>query len=138
MNTKRLVVAWIVVYVVGNLLDFLIHGVIMRATYESAALKPIWRPDMESKMWIMYVIGVITWLLFVYIFVRGYENRGLAEGVRYGIIMGLFVGLPFAYGSYVMIPIPYSLALQWFIYTFIEMIVAGVVVAAIYKPPLPR
>jgi len=33
-----------------------------------------------------------------------------------------------------MIAIPYSLALQWFIYGMVEAIVMGIVVALVYKP----
>ena len=50
------------------------------------------------------------------------------------LVIGLFTSIPFAYGTYVMIPIPYSLALQWFIFGLLETIVLGIVVALIYRP----
>jgi hypothetical protein len=37
-----------------------------------------------------------------------------------------------AYGSFAMINIPYSLALQWFIYGVIAYIIYGVVLALVY------
>jgi len=43
------------------------------------------------------------------------EGKGLAEGARYGVIIGLFFGISQAYDSYVIYPIPYSLALKWFL-----------------------
>jgi hypothetical protein len=51
-------------------------------------LKGLWRPDMESKMWVMCVFGALVALMFTYIFVKGREGRGLAEGVRYSLITG--------------------------------------------------
>jgi hypothetical protein len=33
-----------------------------------------------------------------------------------------------------MMPIPYALALQWFIYGTLEYIIAGVVLALVFKP----
>ena len=132
MNAKRFVLAAIVVFVVSQILEFLIHGVILASTYES--LKDLWRPDMESKMWIYPVIGAIWSLLFVYIFVKGREGKGVMEGVRFGVVIGLFVGIPMAYGAYAMIDIPYSLALQWWIYTLIECVILGVIAAAVYNP----
>ncbi len=136
MNVKRFFLAAVVVFIVAEVLEFLIHGVILASTYE--ALKDLWRPDMESKMWIYPVIGAIWSLLFVYIFVKGREGKGLMEGVRFGVVIGLFVGIPMAYGTYAMIAIPYSLALQWWIYTLIECIVLGVIAALVYKPlPAP-
>ena len=132
MNAKRFVWAAIVVFVASQILEFLIHGVILASTYES--LKDLWRPDMESKMWIYPVIGAIWSLLFVYIFVKGREGKGVMEGVRFGVVIGLFVGIPMAYGAYAMIDIPYSLALQWWIYTLIECVILGVIAAAVYNP----
>jgi hypothetical protein len=34
---------------------------------------------------------------FVYIYIRGCENKGLIEGVRFGAMIGLFVGVPTSY-----------------------------------------
>ena len=85
-------------------------------------------------MWILYLTGTIFSLLFVYIFTKGYEGKGIAEGAKYGLIIGLFVSLTGSYSQYVVYPLPYSLALKWFLYGTIELIVAGIVVALIYKP----
>jgi uncharacterized membrane protein len=37
-----------------------------------------------------------------------------------------------AYGSYAMINMPYSLALQWFIYGVIEYVIYGIILAVVY------
>jgi len=132
MNVKRCLLASVAVFVTGMVLDQLIHNVILRATYES--LKHLWRPDMDSLMWIRPVIGVIWSFLFTYIFVKGYEGKGIMEGVRFGAVIGLFTSIPMAYGTYIIIAIPYSLAFQWFVYGLIENILIGIVVAAVYKP----
>ena len=44
-----------------------------------------------------------------------------------------------AYGTYSMIAIPYTLALEWFIFGVIEYMVAGVVLALVFgtKPKEP-
>jgi hypothetical protein len=42
-----------------------------------------------------------------------------------------------AFGTYMLIAIPESLAVEWFVFSLAEMIVAGIVVAAICKPALP-
>jgi len=132
MNVKRYLLASVAVFVTGMVLDQLIHNVILKATYES--LKHLWRPDMDSLMWIRPVIGVIWSFLFTYIFVKGYEGKGIMEGVRFGAVIGLFTSIPMAYGTYIIIAIPYSLAFQWFVYGLIENILIGIVVAAVYKP----
>lgn len=132
MNVKRYVAASLAVFVVGQLLGYVIHNVILKSTYDS--LKSLWRPDMESKMWIMILVGFIVSFLFTYIFTKGYEGKGIAEGLRFGLVIGLFTSIPMAYDSYVTLPIPYLLALQWFIYGTIATIILGVVAAAVYRP----
>jgi len=132
MNVKRFIAASLAVFLVSQALSYLIHGVILTAAYE--ATKSIWRQDMQSKMWIESVNGLITAFLFTYIFIKGYEGKGIMEGVRFGLIVGLFVSIPMAYGTYVIIPIPYYLALEWFLYGTAVVILMGITAALIYKP----
>ena len=132
MNVKRYFTAALAVFVLGQLMDYLIHGVILMPAYEATA--DLWRPDMDAYMWIMPVVGAVWSLLLVYIFIQGYQGKGIMEGVRFGFLIGLFVAFPMAYGTYAMIAMPYSLALQWFLYTVAECVVLGVVIAALYKP----
>ena len=132
MNVKRFIVASLAVYAVSLALGYLVHGVILRATYDS--LKNVWRPDMPSKMWIEWLDGFIVSFLFTYIFTKGYQGKGIMEGLRFGLVIGLFVSIPMAYGTYMIIPIPYSLALEWFLYGTAQAILLGAVAAAVYKP----
>lgn len=131
MNVKRFIRASLAVFLAFEAIDFMVHVVILGKTY--AALAHLWRPDMMSKMWLMHAGSFILAFLFTYIFIRGYENKGLAEGVRYGIIIGLFMNIPYAFYEYAMYPLPLSLCLQWFVYGMIEFIICGMIVAAIYK-----
>jgi len=138
LNCKRLIIASLVIFVVVSALDYLVNNVILTSTYMSEPLKKLWRPDMMSKLWIGYVFSLLSSLLFTYIFVKGYEAKGLLEGVRFGILIWLFMVVPVSHGYYVVLDkLPYSLCLQWCGYGLIEMLVAGILVAAIYKP-LPK
>ena len=118
------------VFVTLEILDFLIHGVLLASVYTSLA--SLWRPDMNSKMWIMWIVTFIGSFLFSFIFSKGYENKGIGEGLRYGFYIGVWMSTGFAYGTYAMIAIPYSLALQWFIYGVIEYMIAGAVLALVF------
>ncbi len=132
MNVKKLVIASIAVFVTLQVLDYVIHNLLLGATYES--IQAVFRPDMMDKMWIMLLMGLIFSFLFVYIFTKGYEGKGIIEGVKYGLIIGLVVSLVGSYNQYVVYPLPYSLVLKWFIFGTIELIAAGAVTALIYKP----
>lgn len=130
MKWKAFLTTALAVYVVAQLSDYLIHGVILDSAYE--ATKQLWRPDMDAKMWIMALVTAIWSVLFTLIFIKGYEARGWMEGVRFGLLIGLFTSIPMAYGTYVMLPIPYSLAFQWFVYGTVQCILSGVVVALVW------
>jgi hypothetical protein len=131
---KKLVVGWIVVFIVMSVLEFLLHGVILSSTYNSEAVRKFTRPESEmmGMMWIYYVVYLIVSFFFTLIFSKGYEGKGIVEGVRYGLYMGLLMATPMAYASYAMLPMPYSLALSWFISGIIEYIILGIVVAMVY------
>ncbi|MEW6507865.1 MAG: hypothetical protein AB1432_08995 [Bacteroidota bacterium] len=136
MNTKKLLIAFIVVFILLEVSKYLIHSVILASTYEVEEVSKVFRSmeDIGSKMWIMWIADLIWSFFFVFIFVKGYQNKGIMEGVRYGVYMGLFVQLVAAYAQYTVYQIPYYLALQWFVYGFIMTVLLGVVTAAIYKP----
>jgi hypothetical protein len=61
------------------------------------------------------------------------------EGVRYGFYVALMMVLPYSYMSYAVMPIPYSMAFQSFLYGTVEMVICGIVLAIVYgrKSPAP-
>ncbi len=135
---KKFWIAFIVIFILWNVLDFIVHGVILSSAYQSEDVMKLMRPDMQSKMWIFYITTLIMSFAFTWIFSKGYEGKGLAEGVRYGVFVGLLMATPMAYSSYAMYPLPYSLVLQWFIYGMIHYIILGIVIALVYgKKPAP-
>ena len=128
--SKKFWIGFVVVFVAMEVLMFLIHGVILSSAYQ--ATQSVWRPDMQSLMWVYHVLAVIGAFFFTFIFSKGYEGKGVPEGVRYGLYVGIWMSSGMAYGSYAMINIPYSLALQWFIYVVIEYLIYGILLAVVY------
>lgn len=128
--SKRVLLGCAAVFITLQILDVLIHRVLLASTY--ASLASLWRPDMESKMWIMYLVSLVGSFFFSFVFSKGYENKGIGEGLRYGFYIGIWMSMGSAYGTYSMIAIPYSLALQWFMYGVIEWLIAGVVIALVF------
>lgn len=132
---KKLWVGTIVVFLGMSLISYLVHGVILAATYMTEPVKNLFRPEQEmmSMMWMYYVVYLIVSFFFTLIFSKGYEGKGIGEGLRYGFYVGVMMATPMAYASYPMYKdMPYSLALQWFIYTLIQYIILGIIVAATY------
>ncbi len=126
---KRIALAVLAVFVAWSVLDFVIHGLILKSTYEATA--QLWRPMAEMKMGVMYLAVLINALAFVGIYAGFFAERGIASGVKYGLLFGLGTGFSMGFGTYSFMPIPLCLALVWFIGTLVETLVGGVIVGKI-------
>ena len=135
MNKTRWVVASIVVAVVVTAIESVFHGFLLRGIYEATAA--IWRPyaDMARLTPYGWVSTLITSFILVYIYHKGYEGKGsaLAEGLRFGLIIGLFTAIPMSVWSYITIPMPLRLSCYWFCIGMLDMLVAGALIGLIYK-----
>lgn len=136
MSTKKFVLAVVVVFILLEATSHLVHSVILAPTYMQESISKAFRPEAEmwAMMWQMWIADLIWSFFFVFIFTKGYQNKGWMEGVRYGVYIGLFMNLTAAVAQNVVYPIPFYLAQQWFIYGFIQCVILGVVVSLIYKP----
>ena len=136
MNTKKLIIAVIAVFILLEVTNYLINGVILASTYAQESVSKAFRPmaEMETMMWRVWIADLVWSFFFVFIFTKGYQNKGLMEGARYGVYIALFMNFMAAVAQNVFYPVPFSLSLQWFIYGFIQCIILGVVTAFIYKP----
>ncbi len=134
MNVKRFWLSVLVVFVAYMLIDALVHMVLLADLYDQVS--HLWRADAEmQKLFPLMWLGTLIFtIFFVLIFTKGYEGRGIAEGIRFGLYIGVFMGFPMAFGSYAMYPLPFILAVYWFIASVVEMIIAGAVAAAVYRP----
>jgi len=127
---KKFWTGFVVVFVVLSLLEYILYNVLLSSTYE--ATPNLWRPAAEMKIWIFYVVYLFIAFFFTLIFSKGYEGKGAVEGLRYGFYVGMLMAVPMAYGSYASMPIPYSMALQWFLSGLVEYVILGVVLALIW------
>lgn len=134
LSNKTCWIGWIVVFVVMQIYGYLIHSVGMTGVYESLA--SIFRPEAEmmGMMWMMTVGSAFSLLVFCYIFTFGAEGKGVMEGVRYGLWMGLFLAIPTAVDQYVVYPLTGEVAVIWFVTGVAGLVIAGAIFAAIYKP----
>jgi hypothetical protein len=130
---KKTIWAIIAVFVVWSFLDFLIHGVLLKSSYQATA--NLWRPEDEMIMSVMSVVTLVFSACFVTLYSHLINPKTLAAGVKYGLIFGLATGASMGFGSYCYMPIPISLAISWFFASLIELTIAGVVVGLMVAPP---
>ena len=78
------------------------------------------------------VISLVGSFFFTLIFSKGYEGKGIAEGMRYGLYTGIWLSIGMAYGTYGMVAVPYGLTLEWFVLGVLSYIVMGIVASLVY------
>jgi hypothetical protein len=130
---QRFWIAVVVCYVVNQIFGFLIHGVWLQPVYASLADSFRAKAEMDQMFWMMFLTSAALIYAFCYIFTKGYENKGIGEGVRYGLWIGLLVAIPQAYDSHVVYRVPFDLATKWAVTGVIDFVILGAVLAAIYR-----
>ncbi len=129
---KKFWIAFVAVFVAFFVLDFIVNGVLMQSTYKSESVAKLMRPEADFKMWLIIVVDACIAFFMTLIFSKGYEGKGIAEGARYGLYVGLLMAIPMAYGTYAAMPIPYYMALQWFLYGTVQFVITGCILAAVW------
>lgn len=127
---KKMWLGFVVTFIVFEVLEYLIYTVIMGSAWEST--RSLWRPDMGSKWYVYIITTLIGSFFFSFIFSKGYEGKGIGEGIRYGTYIGIWLSAGMAYGTYGMVAIPYYMALQWFIYGVVQYLIGGIVLALVF------
>ncbi len=128
---KKIGLAWLGVFVVWEVLDFLIHNVLLMPAYQATAA--LWRPMEEMKMGVMVASVAVSALVFTIIYAHLVSDKRMDTGLKYGFLMGLLSGVGMA-ASYAVMPIPASLAASWLGGVLVEGAAAGVVVGYMFQP----
>lgn len=131
MFNKRLLICTLVVFVFMFFYEFGFHAIFLSSDYEK--LPAIMRPDADMQS--LFHFLVLGLLLMSYIicvvFERGYENKGLAEGVRFGLLVGLLLSGP-SLIFYAVMQFPGDLVVKWIVGGLLEMVLAGMLLATTY------
>jgi len=132
MNTKKFTLACIAVFIFIAAFDFIFHGYYMKAAYEQTA--SLWRPEAEMKSFMPWLIlgQLIIAIGFVALFTKAFKRGGIPEGAVYGFLVGIIFTGNLLIG-YAVSPYSVSLLANWIIGTLIESILAGMLVALIFR-----
>jgi hypothetical protein len=133
---KRFILAFVAAFIFIFFWGWLYNGILLKDVFAEA--QSLFRPREEMMSlfhWI--VIGQAGLALaFVMIYASGFAGGGIVAGVRLGIMLEIL-----AIGArctiYATQPFPAMLLVLISLGGFIEMIITGVIVVAIYKPNQP-
>ena len=132
MNVKKFIIASIAVTIFIMAFDFLFHGMFMASTYAQTA--NLWRPhEVMNDYMVWMILGqIIMSVGFVALFTKSFKRGGIAEGAIYGLLVAIiFIGTNLI--MYAVAPYPMNMVVSWIIGVIIELVLAGIIVAFIYK-----
>ena len=87
---------------------------------------------MKSYMPWLTLDQIVISIGFVTLFTKTYKRGGLMEGAVFGLLVAiLFIDNLLIW--YAVSPYPTNLLINWIVGTLIELILAGIIVAFIYK-----
>jgi len=137
MNWKKFFISFIAAFIFIFLWGWLYNGVLLKDVFAEAQSLFRSREEMMSLFhWIIIGQAGLA-LAFVMIYASGFAGGGIAASVQLGIMIEILaVGARCA--IYATQPFPAKLLVLISIGGFIEMIVTGVIVGAIYEPPVAR
>ena len=70
--------------------------------------------------------------VLTYIFTLNYEGKGIGEGVRFGLCIGMLLGA-IEIGKYSYMPVPIILMLSWVLAALLTGLGSGVILSLVYK-----
>ena len=130
MNKKRFFISAIAAFVFVFLYEFLVHGFLLMDLYKQTA--EMWRPEGEGNMLFMFMSQLGFAAVAAYIFTLHYESKGVGEGVRFGLCIGMLIGA-IDIGTYCYMPIPMVLMLSWVLASLLKGLGTGMVLSLTYK-----
>jgi hypothetical protein len=131
---KKLVIATIATYVVLMATNYLIHSVWLMPDYAAIASSHRTIEGIMHRFWAMALGQFFFAAMFSYIYTRGRESKPwLEQGIRYGIVMTFMTVVPYSLSEYVVYIVNYMLVIKWMIAGGIQLIILGLIVAAIFK-----
>jgi hypothetical protein len=137
MNYSRIALAalggTVASFAFGFLLFWLAPGLIEEAHKFPAVFRP--KEEMNKVMPIGLVATFAAILVVAIIFAMMQQGgAGIAQGARFGVLIGLFVVCGFVLHNYVNLNIGLKLALGQAVAYFLQWTIIGIVIALIYKP----
>ena len=135
MNIARLALAAVAGLVVEIVYGFVVYGMLLSnefgkypALYRSAETGPGYLPLMFAGL-LVAIAGAAA------IYAKGYEGgSGVAEGARFGALLGLFTAFAFANVNYGVLNMGRRIAVYTAVASFVEWFLIGVAIGAVYKP----
>jgi hypothetical protein len=138
MNYTRIVLAAVAATVVDAVYGFIVYGVLVAT--EFARYPGVYRSNEVGMTYLplMFVGIFVGMLAAAIIYAKGYEGgSGVAEGARFGALLGVFIAAVFAGVNYATLNVGRKIAVETAVAGFVEWTQAGNAIGLVYKPATP-
>ena len=135
MNYARLAMAAVAATVFDAVYGFGVYGTLLAP--EFAKYPEVYRSTEAGMAFLpMMFVGLFFAIVAAaMIYAKGYEGgSGLAEGVRFGLLLGVFVVLAFVFVNYATLIINRKLTGMVAVAAFVEWALIGTIIGLVYKP----
>jgi hypothetical protein len=137
MNFGRIVLATVGGMVAYFAAGFAIFGLAPQMANEFQKYSAVYR-SREGQMAAMPA-GMVAMLVAIFVlamlYAMGYHGRtGIAEGARFGALIGVFVVCAFVVHNHMLLNIGMTLTLMQAAAYFIQWLIVGTVIGLLYKP----
>ena len=135
MNYARLAMAAVAATVFDAVYGFGVYGTLLAP--EFAKYPEVYRSNEAGMAFLpmMFVGLFFAMVAAAMIYAKGYEGgSGLAEGVRFGLLLGVFVVLAFVFVNYATLIINRKLTGMVAVAAFVEWALIGTIIGLVYKP----
>jgi hypothetical protein len=132
VNRLRLLLIIIVGFLFFHGSGILINGYLLESKY--ALFEDLWRSAEEAFLYYPLVIAAqfLIVVITAFMFTQNYEDKGILEGVRFGILIGLLFAI-FSMSPYVSMPVPLDLMFIWAGSAFFKAFGLGIIYALFYR-----
>jgi apolipoprotein N-acyltransferase len=131
---KKFLAAFALVLVASTVLNFVIHGVLLKPLYQQSA--QLMRDEADSGAHAMFLlVGFVFFSLgFVWIYARGVEAKPwVGQGLRYGVAVWLIAAVSRYSIYYAIQPWPAHVVLMQIGYELVTTLALGLGVAVVYR-----
>jgi hypothetical protein len=135
MNYARLALAAVVATVVDACYGFGVYGMLLAG--EFGKYPAVYRANDAGQAYLPLMFGglLVAIAVVTIMYAKGYEGgSGAAEGLRFGLMLGVFVFLAFGGVNYAVLNIGRRLALSAAIAGLVEWTLVGLAIGLVYKP----
>jgi len=132
MNVKRFLLAVVLLAVVANLYDWVVHGILLRSIYEQ--FPALWRTP-EPLVW-MILTEVVWVVIFCLLYAQYGKARawGVSNGLWFGLWTGLLAGwLPAVFNKLLLANFPAPVYMGFAVGNTVSIVLLGALLGAVYR-----